>query len=267
MTSYAEALAELCQAKLPDFVAERKRLSKELKAAGDSAGATRLSQRARPTLSVWTVNQLYWHSRSAFEHLFETAEPLRSGGLSGGAKHREALAKLRDKATTLLEQAGHAPSEATLRRVMTTLSALAATGSFEPDAPGTLSADRDPPGFEAIGIVSDAEPTHSPAREHAPPQRAGDGDGEQERRAAAVERERARREHEAERRRADLERKKQEAERKKLELEIGAERRRLEAREKDVERRRRDLEEAEAARDAAKRAVATLEERLSSRTH
>ena len=39
MTSYAEALAELCQAKLPDFVAERKRLSKELKAAGDSAGA------------------------------------------------------------------------------------------------------------------------------------------------------------------------------------------------------------------------------------
>ena len=268
MKSYDEALAELSQAKLEDFVEERKRLAKELKQAGDAEGSKRLSQRARPTLSVWTVNQLYWHARPAFDRLLETAAPLRSGGLAGGAQHREALAKLRDRAAKLLEASNHAASDATMRRVTTTLSALAANGSFDPDPPGALTSDRDPPGFEAIGIGTDTEhiaPTRTqPAEvEHTASRRHTDA----ERREAAAERERARREEEAERHRAELLRRKLEAERRKLEAELTAERRKLEAREKEVERRRRELEEAESALKRAKQSVKNLEAQLSGFNH
>lgn len=262
MSRYDEAVAELSQAKLENFVEERKRLAKELKQAGDADGSKRLSQRARPTISVWTVNQLYWRARPAFEHLFETAAPLRSGGLAGGAQHREALAKLREEAVKLLEQEGHAASDVTLRRVMTTLSALAASGGFDPDPPGALSSDRDPPGFEAIGIVGDAHDSHvEHKKEHAEEQRSHKPT-EADRRAAAAERERARREQEAEREREELARKKLQAERRKLETELNSERRKLEAREKEVGRRRRELEQAEAALKESQDAVDAVEEQL-----
>src|SRR4051812_33386644 len=149
---YDEAVASLFQVPLDQFVTERKRLAGELKAAGDKDGAAKLAKLARPPISAWVVDQLWWHARAAFEALFETARRLRDGRLDATAAHRDALAKLRTQAAKLLTDAGHGTTEATLRRVTLSLSALAAAGGWDPDPPGALSADRDPPGFEAIGI-------------------------------------------------------------------------------------------------------------------
>src|SRR3954470_12012160 len=166
---YEDAIETLFQAPHEQFVTERKRLAGELKAAGDKAGAGKLAKLARAPISAWVVDQLWWRSRDAFEALFATAEQLRLGELGAAAAHRDALARLRAQAAQLLGEAGHAANEATLRRVTQTLSALAASGSWDPDLPGALSADRDPPGFEAVGISlapAPAEPAPAPPAKH-----------------------------------------------------------------------------------------------------
>jgi hypothetical protein len=149
---YDEAVASLFQVPLEQFVGERKRLAGELKAAGDKDGAAKLAKLARPPISAWVVDQLWWHARARFEALFDTAQQLRDGKLDATAAHRDAIAKLRAQAAKILTDAEHGATEATLRRVTQTLSALAASGGWDPDPPGALSADRDPPGFEAVGI-------------------------------------------------------------------------------------------------------------------
>src|SRR5450432_3017527 len=101
-SSYDEALAALYQTPHESFVAERQRLSAELKASGDKATAARLAKLARPTISAWAVNQLWWHARSAFDELFETAGELRAGKLAASSAHRQALAKLSARARKLL---------------------------------------------------------------------------------------------------------------------------------------------------------------------
>ena len=65
--SYDEAVTALYQAPVSSFIAERKRLAGELRDAGDKAGATKLGKLAKPTLSAWVVNQLYWHARDAYD--------------------------------------------------------------------------------------------------------------------------------------------------------------------------------------------------------
>lgn len=150
---YDAALAELYQAPHGSFVEERKRLAAKLKADGDKEAAGKLGKRTRPTISAWVVNQLWWHATDAFKALLHAAAKLRDGDLSANAAHRDALAKLRTRASSMLSDAGHPPTETTLRRVTQTITAIAATGSWEPDAPGTLTADRDPPGFDAAMLA------------------------------------------------------------------------------------------------------------------
>jgi hypothetical protein len=193
--AYDDAVTSLYQAPFAEFVAERKRLAAELKASGDKDGAARLLKLQRPPVSAWAVNQLWWKERVGFEALIEAAEHVKVGDREAGKAHREALSALRGHAARLLQEAGNAASETTLRRVATTLSAVAAQGGFEPDAPGTLHADRDPPGFESLGFAPAATVSVSKPKD----------DDAAERRA------------EAERRRAeDEERKRRLAERERL---------------------------------------------------
>jgi len=156
-TSYDDALAELYQAAHGSFVAERQRLAAELKAAGDKPSAQKFAKLARPPISAWAVNQLWWHARAGFEELFETAGKLRAGKLSARDAHRKALTGLTARAHQLLTEGGHAASDATLRRITMTLSGLAASGGFGPEPEGALTKDRDPPGFEAFGIDNSSE--------------------------------------------------------------------------------------------------------------
>ena len=152
---YDDAARALFQVPHGEFVAERKRLAAELKAAGDKLAASRISRLQRPPITAWAVNQLYWHARDAVDTLFALATRLRDGDLSATTAHRDALAKLRNRAAAMLSDAGHGANEATLRRIALTLSALAAAGTWMPDGEGMLSADRDPPGFEAVGVINE----------------------------------------------------------------------------------------------------------------
>lgn len=256
MSAYDEAVAELYQAPHGSFVTERKRLAAELKAAGDKAGAMRFAKLGRPTISAWAVNQLWWHARDAFETLFETAAKLRKGGLAASGPHREAIAKLRARAARILGDASHAATEGTLRKVTQTLAALAATGSWDPDLPGAIADDRDPPGFEAIGIVHErdedivedaapepaAKPTKAKSDEGDKPSRDELADL-RKRKAAADAKERE--EAAAERKRIEAERARIKAERHRLEAALRTTRGEVAAQEREVEKLRSQLTDAE----------------------
>lgn len=182
------AIRELYQAPVDKFVAERKRLAKEL----DKPDGKTLLAKRRPTISAWVVNQLWWHARDAFDRMMKTADELRAGK-PVDTQHREAIANLRARASTLLGEAGHAPTEAVLRRVTTTLSALAAAGTWEPSQPGTLADDLDPPGFGAVGLaLPSPAPAAAPKPHHAPRTHAPKVDHAAERRAREAEQHRER---------------------------------------------------------------------------
>src|SRR5437660_648000 len=151
MTAYEKALQQLSQATIATFLAERKRLAAELRTTGEKGDAARLELRRKPTASVWAVNQLYWHARAEFDAMLTSAASLRKGDIAANKAYRETLAALHKRAAGILKKAALGASDATLRRVSTTLAAIAAAGGWEPNPPGALAADLDPPGFEAAG--------------------------------------------------------------------------------------------------------------------
>ena len=252
--AYDRAVAELFQAPLDRFVAERKRLAAALKADGDTSGATDLAALRRPTTSAWTVNQLWWQARDPFDQLIATAKRVRKGDRDAMPAYRDALAGLRKKAAEILKGAGHGTNDTMLRRVTTTLTALAATGGFDPDPPGTLSADRDPPGFETVDPR--ATPPPRPARSLHKVPTTKDERAEAKARAAAEAAERA----ERERREAEASRRR--AERHRVETKLRTAQADAGKRDRDVERARRDLQEAEAAATDVRKRIERLEREL-----
>jgi hypothetical protein len=289
--TYDDAVAKLYQAESDQFVAERKRLANELKAGGDKSGAAKLAKLARPTLSAWAVNQLWWHARDSFEQLFSSAERLRAGEHEAARAHRELIASLRARAAARLSEAGHAVSDPVLRRVTATLSALAAHGSFEPDAPGALAVDRDAPGFEVAGLaaaLSAGSPKPSArgpvdvARAVAEPesavqrQRIEQGQEQEQERVEAADRLRIEQEQRqakaaAERLRIEEEQKRREAEgaaraeRARLEDAVRAARIQIETRKLELERARTALAAAEQRLEQARAAASEFETRLARR--
>jgi hypothetical protein len=265
-TKYDEAVIVLYRAPLETFVAERKRLVSELKAAGDKAGATRLTGLARPPISAWAVNQLWWEARETFDELFAAAARLRQGDLGATNAHRDAMTKLRARAETVLGAAGHATTEATLRRIMTDLSALAAAGNFDPDPPGALTGDREPVGFEVIGMAAPEATQHADDGERTMPpngpELANAQTGKETDALRRLEEER-RKAEEAERRKAEEERARKRAERTRLEAALGSAKRELDARMRDAERLRGELAEVEKTIARTRASIADLESRLS----
>jgi hypothetical protein len=275
---YDDAVASLYQVPIDRFVAERKRLSGELKAAGDKDGSARLAKLARPPLSAWVVDQLWWQARDAFDAMFDTAQRLRDGKLDAMPAHRDAIAKLRAEAAKILTGAEHTATEATLRRVTQTLSALAASGGWDPDPPGALSTDRDPPGFEAIGVSNEIRlPVMADAGSHKHAPRAAKADHDKahvddaaraRRDAAEAERRRerevaaARAEAAADLRRAETERAKAAAERNRIEAALRTAQGDVVQREREVVKLERDLAAARNMVAQAKAVVQGLEERL-----
>jgi hypothetical protein len=272
-TSYEQARDALYRAPLDTFVQERKRLAAELAQAGDRPGSKQLAKLPRPSVSAWAVNQLYWEAREDFEALFAAAKRVGEGDLSATAEHREATAFLRARAAELLADAGHATTESTLRRVTATLSALAAAGGFEPDAPGTLSGDRDPPGFETALFAAESP---APARTIAPrapsapratitATKESTGGAREEARRRAEEA--AKREAEA--RRAAEERERKRAERKRVEAalitakgRVGNVTREIERLRGEIARLEGELEQRAAEREKASAELQALEQNL-----
>jgi len=267
--SYEEAIETLYRGAPEVFVAERKRLALELKEAGDKDAAKKVGALEKPSISVWAVNQLYWHERKRFDELLALAKRLRTGDLKAAAAHREALAELRRAAAERLRDAGNAANEATLRKVSASLAAIAAGGGFDPDPPGALRADRDPPGFGELDAASFAALPKKQAETrgaHDEPATAKkDGkkkDGEKKDREKK-DREKENREREArEKKEREEQRAKVKAEQRRLQAELRAAEGELAERERELERVRRRVADAEDAVTKKKAALDRATERL-----
>lgn len=155
----------LFQRPLGEFTAARNALAASLKKAGRREEADQVKGLAKPSVSAWAVNQLYWRHRKAFDRLMASGADLRraqASQLSGEAAEirkplqarREALGELSRLAAATLEEASHQPTPDTMRRITTTLEALATYGdSPGAPAPGRLVTDVDPPGFESLAAL------------------------------------------------------------------------------------------------------------------
>jgi DNA repair exonuclease SbcCD ATPase subunit len=255
VSGYDDALNRLYRAPFGEFVNERKRLSAELKAGGDKAGAAKLGKLARPPVSAWAVNQLWWTEQSALQALIDAAGRVKVGDREASKLHKEALNRLRAHAARLLQEAGNAATEPTLRRVTTTLSAVAAAGGFAPDLPGMLATDRDPPGFEALGFASETA-TSSPATKQPTTSKAKHD-------SAVVHDLAAKRAEEAEkRRREDEQRKARLAERERLSGALREARELQTTQQHELSRLRTELETAEQNLKKTQALLAELEEKL-----
>jgi DNA-binding transcriptional MerR regulator len=150
---------------LAEFTSARNALAARLKKEGRPNDADRVKLLAKPSVSAWTVNQLYWDHRAAFDRLIATgkrlrpSQKLRLAGKVAGMRdsldaRREALVHLSDLATQLLRQAGSNPSLDTLRRVTTTLEAMSAYAlRADGPTPGRLTQDLDPPSFDSLASL------------------------------------------------------------------------------------------------------------------
>ena len=254
-SAYDAAAQALYQAPHESFVAKRQELAAELKGAGDKAAAARLAKLPRPSISAWAVNQLWWQARPAFDDLFETAAQVRAGKSPAAGAHRQAISKLTARARQLLAEHEHGGSEATLRRITMTLSALAALGSWDAEAPGMLSKDLDPPGFEAFGMAAE---TPSAVERHPSNSKPAHDDTHGKLRKQSEAKEKLHAEAEAKRAR-EREREAAAAEKKRI-----AERRAQHAAQKlalqsELSSAKKALAEHEQSRDRAARALAAAE--------
>jgi uncharacterized phage infection (PIP) family protein YhgE len=155
---------------LAEFTGARNALAAQLKKSGRGDESVRVKALAKPSISAWAVNQLYWNHREEFERLIASAERFHKVQASrGGGKiadmrtaldaRREALTHLSDLATSLLREAGpnpgQNPSPDTIHRITTTLEGLSAYASrSDGPRPGRLTNDVDPPGFESLAGFS-----------------------------------------------------------------------------------------------------------------
>jgi hypothetical protein len=143
-----------------EFTAARNDLSRRLKEAGQKAISARVRELRKPTVPVWTVNQLARRHAKDVETMVETVERLRSAqedALGGGdaqklrsatSAEREALRALTQRAHDLLAAEGHKPTAAVVERIASILRAAA----LDPDGRELLVAGRLTEELESAGF-------------------------------------------------------------------------------------------------------------------
>jgi len=172
---------------LAEFIGARNELVARLKRGGRSDDANLVKAMAKPSVSAWVVNQLYWYHREEFDELLAAGGRVRQAQPSRTSAHaadmreslearreslearREALRRLTESATAMLGDAGHNPTPDTLHRITTTLEAVSAYASLsDGPTPGRLSRDLDPPGFESLASLMAGALTTKAGAELAP---------------------------------------------------------------------------------------------------
>ncbi|MGE5361796.1 MAG: hypothetical protein ACM3NQ_22495 [Bacteroidales bacterium] len=159
-------LDQLFQVPLDDFVRARNDLATRLRGDGRADDAMRVQAIAKPPLSAWATNQLYWRARSEFDALMAAGLELREAqqaSLRGRAADVRDADRARDRALaaalqrtlSLVADAGHPATPAMRMRMATNLEALAAYGGSPPGAvPGRMTDDLDAPGFEVFQAIA-----------------------------------------------------------------------------------------------------------------
>jgi hypothetical protein len=260
---------------LEDFVAERKQVAKELRAAGDREAAAEVAKLPKPTPPAWALNQLAREEPEAVGAWLDVAEELRDVSANPGAGLREAMAAHRDATRTLLgvvrdraRPGGKPLSEPMLERVRELLQAATVDASVA-DAlrAGCVVEGAEMPTFTAAGEGGEGAGRAS-SRPAAPARSRSSAAAE---RQAAKEREAERKAKERADRLAELERHIQAAEEELARLrDESAERdaavteadERLEDAQRTLHRSESEASAAHAAADEARAAVATAEREL-----
>jgi hypothetical protein len=177
-TSDVDALFKL---PLGEFTSARNALVSRLKKAGRQSEAAEVKALAKPSVSAWVVNQLYWRHGYLFGRLVDAGERLRQAQTTQRTSNpsrelvnarREVVAALTTIAADILREGGYGDTRDLMRRVTSTLEALSAYGSL-PDAPsaGRLSVDLEPPGFETLAALLPPREAKELAASATPPSR------------------------------------------------------------------------------------------------
>lgn len=150
-------LDALYAAPLASFVETRNALAKKLGTAGRKDDAARVKALAKPSAAAWAVNQIAFSSPRLLDALVAAGDRVRakpSDVRDAMQKRRDALTAARRAAETALAAAGRAANADVLRRVSSTLEAIATYGSARggPVA-GRLSADAAAPGFDEVAAL------------------------------------------------------------------------------------------------------------------
>lgn len=193
-----QQIDQLYQLPLEEFTAARNALAK-------SSGTSDIRKLEKPNLAAWTVNQLYWRDRKAYDEVINAAERMRAvykQMLAGKAAdvrgaeeiHQEALKQAKQAARRILEEGGHPNPDTVMMPVAETLDALPGE-----EPPGRLTKPLRRMGFnvlEGIPISAKAGPvkpraekTAAPPKEQTAKERRA---SEAEEREAAMTRERLR---------------------------------------------------------------------------
>ena len=265
---------------LEDFVAERKRVAKELRDAGDRSAATEVAKLPKPTPPAWALNRLAHDDPDAVAEWLAAAEHLRDASASPGAGLREAMASHREATRRLVatvrdnaRPGGRKLSEPMLERVR----ALLQAATIDEEQAEALRAGRMVEGDElpllpgsGDGRAPDPAPSQKPAKTPAK-KRGEDAAAEKERAAKAREAERERKERERAERVAQLEahvaaaeeelarRRDETAEREAAAAEADE---RLEEAQRTLHRSESEAGAAHAAADEARTAMAAAEREL-----
>ncbi len=205
---------------LDEFIPQRSRLSKELKATGDRDGAAAVAALRKPSVAAWAVNQLVRTQSKGIAALFKAGDVLRktqdnvlagrgdAGDLRAGVeREREAVSGLLEQARGLLNSEGHELSQSVLDRVSDTLHAAALDDDARVEVrDGTLARELRHAGLGMAGGFAGAPGTSkAPPRKATPDQTGRKGPDPREHAAARDEARKAARIAEADaRRRVDL---------------------------------------------------------------
>ena len=175
MSSLEEELDRLYRLPLTQFVKARNDLAASLKKSGEADAAKRVRELAKPSASAWAINQLYWTSRPRFEDLIAASDRYReaqSAALAGDPSELPEAERSRRRAIeeavrTVRGILGENDSGGPMmRRIQTTLEALASYGSENPNPlKGRLTEDLEAPGFGALSAL--APPPEQVARAQA----------------------------------------------------------------------------------------------------
>ncbi|MCC7009501.1 MAG: hypothetical protein IT184_11865 [Acidobacteria bacterium] len=168
MASFDDAVDQLYQAPLADFVARRRALAQQ-----QPAKASVVNGLQKPTLSAWTVNRLFWTRRTTLERLTRAAERVRDVQLrrlsgkpaadleAAERAHRAAIDRAVADASAILEESNQPASTATLQAVRETLETVPWT-----TLDGRLVRPIKPTGLEALSalMAGGRLPQRSPAK-------------------------------------------------------------------------------------------------------
>ena len=154
---------------LDEFTSARNEAVKRLKKAGEVEVAEQVAALTKPSVPVWTINQLARQDKPGMRALLDAATKLRKAqerALGGGgsdplrtaqAQERDALRDLTHKAGEILEEAGRPASQATLERVRSTLGAAAlAEPTRNALKAGRLTDEVEMSGFDALAGIAPA---------------------------------------------------------------------------------------------------------------